>query len=253
MSYKLALSNVSKKFIINKADNLSVLDNINMTVNNNEFVTIIGASGCGKSTILRLISGLDNEFEGSILIDGNNVLNSDYLISYMQQKDLLMPWRKVIDNVILPLELKGKNKKAIKEEALKLFPEFGLEGFENSYPNQLSGGMKQRAALLRTFFTPSDIMLLDEPFGALDAITRENLQDWLLNIWNLHKKTVLFITHDIDEAIYLSDKVYVLSERPGQVVCELPIEFERPRNKEIIYSSRYLGYKKKLKESLYKK
>ena len=168
----------------------------------------------------------------------------------MQQKDLLMPWRKVIDNMILPLELKGMNKQKSYETALEYLEEFGLSGFERAYPSQLSGGMRQRAALLRTYLINSPIMLLDEPFGALDAITRSEMQNWLLQIWQTKKKSVLFITHDVDEAIYLSDRIYVMSERPGTIIAEIKVDFDRPRNRELLTTQKYLDYKKQIMEKL---
>lgn len=177
---------------------------------------------------------------------------SDYdkRIGYMHQKDLLMPWRTVIDNVIIPLEIQGEKKSRAREKVKELLPVFGLEGFENAYPNELSGGMRQRAALLRTVLVDSDIMLLDEPFGALDAINRTAMQNWLLDIWSRFERSVMFITHDIEEAIFLSDRVYVLTQRPARVLQEIKIEFERPRTKEILVSQKFIEYKKILMNSL---
>jgi NitT/TauT family transport system ATP-binding protein len=250
MNKRVLLRSVSKTYFMDNGEKLETLNNINIDLNDNEFVSIIGPSGCGKSTVFRLITGLEGYYSGDILINDIKVEDSDETVSYMQQKDLLMPWRTIMDNVILPLEIKGMGKKECIETASYQFAEFGLEGFENSYPNQLSGGMRQRAALLRTFLVGSDIMLLDEPFGALDAITRSNMQDWLLKIWQIYKKSVLFVTHDIDEAIYLSDRIYVMSERPGHIVHELKVDFDRPRTKEILLTEQYLDYKKQLTEKL---
>lgn len=250
MNKRVLLRNVSKTYFMDNGDKLETLNNINIDLGDSEFVSIIGPSGCGKSTIFRLITRLEGSFSGDIYINDIKSEESEETVSYMQQKDLLMPWRSIMDNVILPLEIKGVSKKECIETAASQFAEFGLEGFEDSYPNQLSGGMRQRAALLRTFLIGSQIMLLDEPFGALDAITRSNMQDWLLKIWQTHKKSVLFVTHDIDEAIYLSDRIYVMSGRPGQIVHELKVDFDRPRSKEILVSAQYLEYKKQLTEKL---
>lgn len=250
MNNRVLLKNVSKTYFMDNGEKLETLNDIILDLKDSEFVSIIGPSGCGKSTIFRLITGLEGGFSGEIYINGIKAEESEETVSYMQQKDLLMPWRSIMDNVILPLEIRGFSKKECIETAASQFSEFGLEGFEDSYPNQLSGGMRQRAALLRTFLIGSQIMLLDEPFGALDAITRSNMQDWLLKIWQVHKKSVLFITHDIDEAIYLSDRIYVISERPGRVIYELKVDFNRPRTKDILLSEQYLAYKKKLTEKL---
>ena len=250
MNKRVLLKNVSKTYFMDNGEKLETLNNIDIELNDNEFVSIIGPSGCGKSTVFRLITGLEGNYSGDILVNDIKAEESQETVSYMQQKDLLMPWRTIMDNVILPLEIKGVGKKECIETASSQFVEFGLEGFEDSYPNQLSGGMRQRAALLRTFLIGSPIMLLDEPFGALDAITRSNMQDWLLKIWQTHKKSVLFVTHDIDEAIYLSDRIYVMSERPGHIVHQLKVDFDRPRSKEILLTEQYLDYKKQLTEKL---
>lgn len=248
-SHKIILRNVNKTFS-SKDGELKVLEDINVYLDKEEFVSIIGPSGCGKSTIFQLITGIAQDYNGEIIIDDVSLENYNKRISYMHQKDLLMPWMDLIKNLSLPLEIQGSKKSEAKERVLKLLPEFGLEGFENSYPKELSGGMKQRAALLRTLLIESDIMLLDEPFGALDAINRTKMQEWLLHIWNKYKRSVFFITHDIEEAIYLSDRIYILSDRPATILKELTIDFERPRNKEIILSPKFAQYKKILIESL---
>lgn len=250
MNKRVLLKNVSKTYFMDNGEKLETLNNINIELGDSEFVSIIGPSGCGKSTIFRLITGLEGSYSGDIYINDVAADKSDETVSFMLQKDLLMPWRKIMDNVILPLELRGISRKESVEEARKHFAEFGLEGFEDSYPDQLSGGMRQRAALLRTFLVGSPIMLLDEPFGALDAITRSDMQEWLLKVWQVNRKSVLFITHDIDEAIYLSDRVYVISNRPGTIIYELKVDFNRPRNKDILLTDKYLDYKKQLTEKL---
>lgn len=249
MSTKIEIKHLNKIFIRNK-EKLEVLKDINLTLCENQFVSIIGPSGCGKSTILRILTGLEDEFSGDIFVNGINLANSSYKFCYMPQKDLLMPWRTIYKNIILPLEIDGRLNSAESMEVKALIKEFGLEGFENFYPSEISGGMKQRAGLLRTFLMNSDIMLLDEPFGALDAITRMNMQEWLLNVLSEHKKSVLFITHDIDEAIFLSDRVYVLSDRPATVVETLDIEFERPRKREMLATHEFLKYKELILKAL---
>lgn len=234
---------MSNKDILIKAVNikksfgsLHTLEDISLTLEKNQFVSILGPSGCGKSTLFDVISGLELPDRGNIIIDGKNYNGRTGRVSYMHQKDLLFPWNTIISNVSLSLLIKGWNKKQAEIEAKKHFSEFGLKGFEKSYPGQLSGGMRQRAALLRTYLFARDLMLLDEPFGSLDAITRRKMQLWLLDIWKRIRASILFITHDIDEAVFLSDKIYLLSRRPAVVRKVFNIEIERPRNNKTFTS-----------------
>jgi putative hydroxymethylpyrimidine transport system ATP-binding protein len=242
MGTNIELKNLSKTFIHNNKP-LEVLKDINLTLMENQFVSLIGPSGCGKSTILRILVGLEKDYTGDILVSGRELSKTSAQFAYMPQKDLLMPWRTVYKNITLALEISGKLDKVQDLNLAKLIKEFGLEGFENFYPSEISGGMRQRANLLRTFLMNSNIMLLDEPFGALDAITRMEMQEWLLGVLDEHKKTVLFITHDIDEAVFLSDKVYVLSKRPASVTATVDIDFKRPRTQEILTTQEFLNYK----------
>ena len=245
MTPKIQIFNVGKEFKSSK-ELLKVLEDISLFVNPGEFVSIIGPSGCGKSTVFQILTGLETYDNGQIKIDNIPLEKWDRKMSYMQQKDLLMPWRTLLENVLLPLEIQGVNKNDAIDKVKELLPIFGLEGFEKAYPHQLSGGMRQRAALLRTILTDSEIMLLDEPFGALDAISRSQMQQWLLEIWERFTHSVLFVTHDIDEAIFLSDRVYVLSQRPAKVVKEITIDFPRPREREFLVLPEFLNYKKDL-------
>lgn len=228
----------------NGGEGLGVLSKINLSVGQSEFVSIIGPSGCGKSTLLKLIASLDKEYDGSILLEGNDIKKCRVPVCYMLQKDCLMPWRTMISNILLPIEIRKGDLKKAREEIKPLIEEFGLAGFENYKPGQLSGGMRQRAAILRTYLMEGEIMLLDEPFGALDEITRMQIQDWLTSLWGKHKKTVLFVTHDIEEAIYLSDRIIIMSNIPGTIAGEVAIDFERPRNRDMILSHRFSEYKK---------
>jgi ABC-type nitrate/sulfonate/bicarbonate transport system ATPase subunit len=215
---KIDVKNINKSY-----NEVEVLKNISINVYEGEFVSILGPSGCGKSTIFNIISNLTDYDSGKINIDGK--------LSYMYQKDLLLPHKNIIDNVSLPLTLikeKGhKNKFLKKKEARKkvkkYFDIFGLDGYENKYPGELSGGMKQRANFLRTFVNSNDIMLLDEPFGALDSITKASMQKWLLEVKCKVNSTILLITHDIDEAITLSDRIYVISKKPATIKNEFII------------------------------
>ncbi len=215
---KIVISNLSKKY----KDKL-ILKDIDLHVYEDEVVSIIGPSGCGKSTIFNILSNLTTQDAGEVDINGR--------FSYMYQKDLLLPYKNIIDNVSLPLILKGEKKKKSHQLVKPYFSVFGLEGYENKYPDELSGGMRQRVNFMRTFMNSSDIMLLDEPFGALDSITRSSMQNWLLDIKKEIKSTILLITHDIDEAIILSDRIYILSNKPAVVSKEVFVD-KRIYNKD---------------------
>jgi ABC-type nitrate/sulfonate/bicarbonate transport system ATPase subunit len=221
---------VSKTFV-GSGRTVPALHDVSLKVMPGEFVTIIGASGSGKSTLFNLCVGLLEPDEGSIIIDGDEPQSRLGRLGYMPQRDLLLPWRTVLENVLLPRDIKGVPRR---HEALEMFEHFGLSGFENDYPSSLSGGMRQRAALLRTWLTGCDTLLLDEPFGALDALTRKELQDWLLSVWQEFGRTVMFITHDVEEAVYLADRVIVMSARPGSVKRELTVDLPRPRRQGMV-------------------
>lgn len=228
MPPKLHLTNISQTYR-ETGRKLQALDNVNLTVEAGQFVTIIGPSGCGKSTLLQCVAGLQQVDAGTIAISGEIKNKRLGQVAYMPQEHALLPWRTILDNVVIGPEIRGTGRREARQRALELMPLFGLDGFANAYPSQLSGGMRQRAAFLRTFLIGQDIVLLDEPFGALDAQTRRELHEWLLDIWHHFDYTILFVTHDVEEAIYLSDKVVVLSNRPGTVIKEVEIPFARPR------------------------
>ena len=230
---RIELRHVSKTFSgIDRA--VPALEDVSFKVMPGEFVTIIGASGSGKSTLFNLCVGLLEPDEGEILIDGERSENRAGMVGYMPQRDLLLPWRSVLNNVLIPLEIQGIPQRESRQKALEMLPHFGLETFENEYPSALSGGMRQRAALLRTWLMGRSTLLLDEPFGALDALTRKELQNWLLRVWQEFGRTVMFITHDVEEAVYLADRVIVLSARPGEIKRELKIDLPRPRRQGMI-------------------
>lgn len=218
-------------------DWLPVLENASLDAAGGEFVAIIGPSGCGKSTLFNVLAGLQEPSSGAVLVDGEDVTGKLGLAGYMPQKDLLLPWKTVLDNAILGLELRGVPRRRARAMALDWFPRFGLEGFDRHFPATLSGGMRQRAALLRTFLTGRDILLLDEPFGALDALTRADMQEWLLGVWDESRKTIVLVTHDVDEAIYLSDRVYVMTPRPGRIRQVIEVPLPRPRCFEEVVTS----------------
>ncbi|WP_367714345.1 ABC transporter ATP-binding protein (plasmid) [Nitratireductor sp. GISD-1A_MAKvit] len=206
-----------------------VLDDVSLRVGQGEFVSILGPSGAGKSTLFRLLTGALQPDSGEILRNGTALKRDGKTFAFMPQRDALMPWRRIIDNVILGLEVQGVSRTEARARALPLFAEFGLEGFEQRYPAELSGGMRQRAALLRTVIQARPIQLLDEPFGALDALTRAQMQRWLEGRWSAARWTTLLVTHDVREAVALSDRIYVLSRRPARVISEMIVRAPRPR------------------------
>lgn len=249
-SDQVVIDHVSRRFPSPEGGTVDALVDAHLTVRPGEFVSLIGPSGCGKSTLFNLIAGLDTPSEGRVLIDGVDRSGQQGLVGYMLQKDLLLPWRTVLENVVLGLEIGGVRRKAAQAIARPLLATYGLGGFENRYPTQLSGGMRQRVALLRTVLFNRDVILLDEPFGALDAQTREHMQEWLLDLWDDFHKTVLFVTHDIDEAIYLSDRVVVMSARPGRIVAEFAVTLDRPRKPSVVTSAEFVRLKADARELL---
>ena len=231
----LELEKVHKHF-----GSLEVLREISLQVKEGEFVSLLGPSGSGKSTLFRLITGLTPPDGGTIHIKQKP---GKLPLAYMPQKDTLLPWKTMEENIALPLLISGVGKKEALARVQELLPVFGLEGFAAYYPGQLSGGMKQRAALMRTFLAGADLMLLDEPFAAVDAITRTDLQSWLLEVWQTQRRSVLFVTHSVEEAIYLSDRIYVLSGQPGSLVLDLPITLPRPRSGSDMTSPEFNQYR----------
>ena len=222
------------------------LHNLSFSLPPNGFVSLIGPSGSGKSTLLKVLAGLVPPTHGSVRFSPDHSK-----IGMVFQKANLMPWRRVIDNISLPLELKGLPREDIHAQAQELIRLVGLEGFENAYPRDLSGGMAQRVAIARSLMQDPDILLLDEPFGALDALTRERMGDELLYIWQARRKTVLLVTHSIPEAIYLSDQVLALSSRPGSIVLDLPVHLPRPRTPEMRYSEIFSELTHTLRDTLH--
>jgi len=246
---RVELRDICKSFSTN-GQTVEVLAGVSLRAMPGEFVTIIGPSGCGKSTLFNIIVGLLEPDRGEVLLDGQAVQQRMKWVGYMPQRDLLLPWRTVLDNVILALEIAGVPRQEARTEARELLPLFGLENFADYYPAALSGGMRQRTALLRTFLGQKDILLLDEPFGALDALTRAGLQEWLLGVWARFRQTILFVTHDVEEAIFLGDRVYVLSPRPARVKRELSIPLPRPRHRAMVTAPDFAALKWELLAAL---
>lgn len=225
----LEFKNVTFSYLSDKNERIPMIDGLNMHIYDGEFVSIIGPSGSGKSTIFRLITGLEQPGEGEIFLNGQPKENRLGIVGYMPQQDLLMPWRTIMENAILPLEIKGVKKAEAEAQVRELLQDFGLNGTENKRPGDLSGGMRQRVSFLRSVLSGSNILLLDEPFSALDAITRLSMQEWLLEQWEKWKKTILFITHDVDEALFLSDRIFVLQQHPISSLQEVKVPLDRPR------------------------
>ena len=229
---KIELREVTKTFESPIAHRSVVaLKEINLSVDEGKFLTILGASGCGKSTLLEIVAGLQLPTSGEVFVNGIKVLEPDPKRNMVFQENAVFPWRTVLRNVELGLELQGQHAAQRRKTARKYLAMVKLEGFENFYPHQLSGGMKQRVGLARALATNPEILLMDEPFGAVDAIARMKLQDDLLAIWQQERKTVLFVTHDIHEAVYLGDRVAVMQPGPGQIIDVLPISLDRPRSR----------------------
>ncbi|MDM5226501.1 ABC transporter ATP-binding protein [Cytobacillus sp. NJ13] len=239
---QLSVNHLTKSF-----DSNQVLDNLSFHVNEGEFVSILGPSGSGKSTIFNLIGGMLLPDEGSITLGNVKINGKPGSISYMPQTPSLMPWRTILQNVLLGQEIMGKTDS---ETARKMLQKAGLGDYEKAYPHELSGGMKQRAAFIRALLSPQPIILLDEPFSALDELTRHDMQKWLLDIWNEHKPTILFVTHNIEEAIYLSDRILVLSSKPAKVIKEYKVPFTRPRMEELFLNENFLACKRNIHHAL---
>jgi ABC-type nitrate/sulfonate/bicarbonate transport system ATPase subunit len=248
---RLQAAGLAKRFE-SRGEGVQALAGLDLQAADGEFVSVIGPSGCGKSTLFNLLAGLEEPSAGTLHLDGARCSGRELLgrVGYMPQRDLLMPWRTILDNTILGLEVSGTTRAEARRRALELFPEFGLAGFEQRRPSELSGGMRQRAALLRTFLAGREVILLDEPFGALDSLTRAGMQQWLVDVWEQHRKTILLITHDVDEALFLSDRVYVLSPRPGRVVLALDVDLPRPRRYDLITTEPFAARKHLLLEHL---
>ena len=242
---KLEVQNITKCF-----DGKPILRDVSMELGEGELVCLLGVSGGGKTTLFNIISGLLAPDAGRILLEGEDITGRPGRISYMLQKDLLLPYRTIQDNVTLPLLLKGVKKAEARKQAAPLFAQFGLEGTQTKYPAQLSGGMRQRAALLRTWLFSGSVALLDEPFSALDTLTKSAIHRWYLDVMDRIRLSTLFITHDIDEAILLSDRIYLLSGQPGTITGEIRITEPKPRPADFNLTPEFLAYKRRILEML---
>jgi ABC-type nitrate/sulfonate/bicarbonate transport system ATPase subunit len=247
---RLEVRGLSKRFAVTGGDAVDALDSVDLVAEAGEFVAVIGPSGCGKSTLFHILAGLESPTSGQVLIDGQLVPDRLGVCAFMPQRDGLLPWRRIIDNATIGLELAGVPRAQARSRAEPLLERFGLGGFARAWPWQLSGGMRHRAAFLRTVLIGKPAMLLDEPFGSLDGITRSDLQQWLLSVWAEVGSTVLLITHDVTEAAFLADRVYVMSPRPGRVSAEIVIDLPRPRTLELEESAEFGEYESRLREAL---
>ena len=226
---KLELSNISMLYM-QRGRRFAALRNVSLRIETGEFISIVGASGCGKTTLLRIVDGLISPTRGEVWVDGRPVTRPGPDRGFVFQQDALFPWRTVRDNIVFGLEVQGRPRRQARERADELIRLVGLSGFEQHFPHELSGGMRQRANLARALTIDPDILLMDEPFAALDAQTREIMQAELLRIWRSNRKTVMFVTHQIDEAVYLADRVVVMTSRPGQIKAVLDVQIPRPRD-----------------------
>lgn len=241
----LEVKNLAKRF----ADH-QVLDAVNLSLQEGEIVSLLGVSGSGKTTLFNLISGLLRPDEGQVFLHGKDITGQNGCVAYMLQKDLLLKHLTILDNVALPLLIRGHAKEDARTEAAKHFSSFGLKGYEKKYPKQISGGMAQRAAFLRTYLFSQEVALLDEPFSALDAITKAQVHEWYLRIMDELRLSTLFITHDVDEAIKLSDRILILNANPGRVVREIEIDPALKRSADFYLKPEFLQYKKEILEHL---
>jgi NitT/TauT family transport system ATP-binding protein len=231
-------------------DEVVALEEVSFSVVEREFVTVVGRSGCGKSTLLKITAGLLSSTGGSVRVAGAPVLGPLTNIGIVFQSPVLLAWRRALDNVLLQIESRKLNVEHYRDRALKLLELSGLKGFEHKYPNELSGGMQQRVSISRALIHDPPLLLMDEPFGALDAITRDEMNLELLRIWQEAKKTVLFITHSIPEAVFLGDRVVVMTPRPGKVAEIVNIDFPRPRTTAIRDEPQFIAYVKQIRKSL---
>lgn len=241
----LVVSGVTKSF-----DGRTIIEDISIEIHDRELVSLLGVSGGGKTTLFNVISGLLKPDRGQVFLDGEEITGKPGNVSYMLQKDLLLPYRTVEDNVALPLVIGGMKKKEARKKVAPYFEEFGLAGTEKKYPAQLSGGMRQRAALLRTYLFSDRLALLDEPFSALDTLTKRSMHRWYLDVMEQIHLSTVFITHDIDEAVLLSDRIYILGGKPGHIIDEIRIEEPKPRRNDFQLTEEFLSYKKRILEKI---
>jgi NitT/TauT family transport system ATP-binding protein len=247
----VSLSGVSRHFVTRSGTGVTALEGVTLDIERDQFVTVVGPSGCGKTTLMKLVGGLTPPTKGTIKLAGELLVRPSRKVGMVFQRPVLLPWRTVLENVLFPLEMLGWPTDPHKDEALRLIDLVGLAGFEHALPGELSGGMQQRVSICRALIYDPELLLMDEPFGALDAMTREDLSFELLRIWEEKKKTVVFVTHSIAEAVLLADRVIVMTARPGRVVMDVPITLPRPRTPDTEFSAGFLDFAKTIRAAVY--
>lgn len=247
---KIHIENLYKTYI-SSTGRITALEDVSLGIAENEFITLVGPSGCGKSTLLKIIGGLIRPSRGALLIDGEPRYKPNREVGIVFQEAVLLQWRTVLDNVMLPIEILGIDRKESRERAMNLLKLVGLADFEKRYPRELSGGMQQRVSICRALIYNPSVLLMDEPFAALDAMTREELGLELLRIWGTYKKTVIFVTHNISEAILLADRVVAMSPRPGRIAKIVKIDLPRPRTIDMEFTSQFKSYSDAIREVIY--
>jgi NitT/TauT family transport system ATP-binding protein len=243
----ISVKHVSKIYSTRDGNLIDALSDINLEIEQGEFITVVGPSGCGKTTFLKILAGILHKSSGEILVSGTPLDGPSRQLGVVFQEPLLLPWRTILQNIMVPIEVQRRSATEFGPQARELLNLVGLTGFENKYPNELSGGMQQRVGIARALVHDPDFLLMDEPFGALDAMTRETMNIELLRIWSERKKTVLLVTHSIAEAVFLADRIVVMSARPGRVAEIIPVDLPRPRRLEMINSERFGGYVKRVR------
>ncbi|MEL1133947.1 ABC transporter ATP-binding protein [Desulfitobacterium sp. THU1] len=251
MTALLSLTDIEKSYRFTSGEGMTALEGINLEINNQEFIAIVGPSGCGKTTLLKLVSGLIQPSKGSITVDGEPLQKShQHLLGMVFQQPALLPWRKVVDNVLLPSEIRGQNLTQARASAYELLDMVGLKDFIHRKPQELSYGMQQRVSICRALISDPKILVMDEPFASLDAITRFELSHLLLDIWSIKQTTVLFVTHNIQEAVFLADRIIVMTPRPGRIAAIIDVPLPRPRKEEHLYEQDFSTCAKRVHELL---
>ena len=248
---KIHIKNLCKTYF-SQTGRITALENINLTIAHNEFITLVGPSGCGKSTLLKIVGGLIKPSHGTLFIDGEPRQKPSREVGIVFQEAVLLQWRTVLANVMLPVEILGLDRNAARGRAMRLLKLVGLDGFERRYPRELSGGMQQRVSICRALIHDPSVLLMDEPFAALDAMTREELGFELLRIWDTDKKTVIFVTHNISEAILLADRVVAMTPRPGRIAEIVDVKLPRPRTIDMEFKSEFKLYSDTIREVIYR-
>jgi NitT/TauT family transport system ATP-binding protein len=246
----LSVRNLFKKYQTKVGDTVDALTDIHLDLMDGEFVSVLGPSGCGKTTLLKILAGIVQHSSGEVMFKGQAIADSKNVMGVVFQSPVLLPWLTVLDNVLLPLRVLGMDRNQYLASAISLIELVGLHGFENKYPNELSGGMQQRVSIVRALIHDPGILLMDEPFGALDSLTRERMNSELQKIWLIKKKTIFFITHSISEAVFFSDRVIVMSARPGKIIEEIRIDFPRPRHIDLTSTQEFGAIAKNLRGCL---